>query len=41
MSKEIDRQEIAKRYLLGELPEDEMAGLEERYFLDDEEFEQF
>lgn len=41
MSKEIDRQEIAKRYLLGELPEEERAGLEERYFLDDEEFEQF
>ena len=41
MSKEIDRQEIAKRYLLGELPEEERTALEERYFLDDEEFEQF
>ena len=41
MSKEIDRQEIAKRYLLGELPEEERTGIEERYFLDDEEFEQF
>jgi cell division protein FtsB len=41
LSKEIDRQEIAKRYLLGELPEEERTGIEERYFLDDEEFEQF
>jgi Tfp pilus assembly protein PilN len=41
LSKEIDIPEIAKRYLLGELPEEERTALEERYFLDDEEFEQF
>lgn len=41
MSEEIDRQEIAKRYLLGKLSEKERTDLEERYFLDDAEFERF
>lgn len=41
MSEEIDRQEIAIRYLLGKLAtEDDKARLEERYFTDDAEFEQ-
>lgn len=40
MSREIDRQEIAIRYLLGTLSEEEMTRLEEAYFLDDAEFEQ-
>ena len=41
MSEEIDRQEIAKRYLLGKLSEEERTDLEERYFLDEAEFDQF
>ena len=37
----MDRQEKAIRYLLGDLSEEEKAHLEEQYFLDDPEFEQF
>lgn len=40
MSREIDRQEIAIRYLLGTLSEEEKTRFEEVYFLDDAEFEQ-
>ena len=40
LSQEIDRQEMAIRYLLGTLSEEEKTRLEEEYFLDDEEFEQ-
>ena len=40
MSQEIDQQEIAKRYLLGKLSQEERTRFEEQYFLDDAEFEQ-
>lgn len=40
MSQEIDHQEMAIRYLLGTLSEEEKTRLEEEYFLDDKEFEQ-
>jgi len=40
LSQEIDRQEIAIRYLLGDLSKEEKTRLEEQYFLDDAEFEQ-
>jgi hypothetical protein len=41
LSQELDRQEMAIRYLLGNLSEEDKTRLEEQYFLDDEEFEQF
>ena len=41
MSQEMDRQEMAIRYLLGALAEEEQTRLEEQYFLDDKQFEQF
>ena len=40
MSEEIDRQEVAIKYLLGALSDEEKTRFEERYFLDDGEFEQ-
>lgn len=40
MSQDIDRQELAIRYLLGGLSKEEKTRFEEQYFLDDDEFEQ-
>ena len=40
LSEQIDRQEMAMRYLLGRLSEEEEAPLEERYFSEDDEFEE-
>ena len=39
MSQEIDRHEIAQRYLLGQLSNEEKTRFEEQYFIDDAEFE--
>lgn len=40
MAQEPDRQEMAIRYLLGNLSEEDKTRLEEQYFLDDKQFEE-
>lgn len=40
LAQELDRQEIAIRYLLGNLSEEDKTRLEEQYFLDDKQFEE-
>lgn len=40
MSQQIDKEELAIRYLLGGLSEEERTNLEERFFADDKEFEE-
>ena len=40
MSQQGNREESAKRYLLGELSEEQRTALEERFLADDEEFEE-